>query len=70
MAKKLGTRADSLTGYYLKTGESGMKLQLQLYILRELTRILYAYDEPERGKEMEDIFNKHVGGMEMKRRDM
>jgi hypothetical protein len=70
MADKLGIRADSLTGYYLKTGESGRNLQIQLFILRELTRILYAYDEPERGKKTENIFNKYVGGMEMKRRDM
>jgi hypothetical protein len=70
MSDKLGTRADALTAYYLKKDESGRNLQIQLFILQELTRILYAYDEPERGKKMEDLFNKYVGGMEMRRRDM
>jgi hypothetical protein len=70
MADKFGVRADQLTAYYLKNGQSGRNLQLQLFILRELTRLFYAYGETERGKKMEDTFTKYIGGGEIRRRDM
>ena len=70
IADKLGARADELVSYYLRTGQSGRPLQLQMIILRELTRILYAYGEEERGKAMEEVFNRHAEGGNLRRRDM
>jgi hypothetical protein len=70
MADKLSARADELISYYVKTGQSGRVLQLQMVIVRELARVFYLYDETERAKRYEHIFNKHSEGMQLKRRDM
>ncbi len=70
MADKLGTRADELIPYYIRTGESGRNYQIQMFTLRELTRIYYAYGEAERGEKMEKLFNLYVGEREVRRRDM
>jgi hypothetical protein len=70
MADKLGTRADELIPHYIRTGESGRNYQIQMFILRELTRIYYAYGEEEKGKALEDRFNFYSGGGGLRRRDL
>jgi hypothetical protein len=69
IADKLGARADELISYYAKIGQSGRELQLQMIIVRELARVFYLYDETERAKRFENIFNRHSEGM-LRRRDM
>jgi hypothetical protein len=62
IADKLGSRADELISYYLKTGQLDRKLRLQVAVLQELARVFYLYDEPERASEFENILsNLQIG---------
>lgn len=70
ISDKLSLRADELISYYLRIGESGNKLQLQMAIIRELARVFYLYGEMEQGKKLEDIFNRYVERTELRREEM
>ncbi|MBT1700289.1 DUF2723 domain-containing protein [Fulvivirgaceae bacterium PWU4] len=70
IADTLAERADQLITYYLNTGQYGQKLQLQMAIVREVARIYYIYDEGDRARAVENIFNRHASIFGMKRREM
>jgi hypothetical protein len=55
----LTPRLDEVAGYYLAKGEYGRDLQVNLVMLGELQRVLYAYGESELAKKLEDAYTKH-----------
>jgi hypothetical protein len=70
IAEIVSARADELVSYYRETDQYGQQLQIQMIILREIARIYSAYDEHERGKAVQGIFNKHAGPLNNQRIDM
>jgi hypothetical protein len=56
----LSPRLDELAAYYLEQREYGRELQINLIMLGELQRVLYAYGESDLAKKIEDTYNKHA----------
>jgi tetratricopeptide (TPR) repeat protein len=52
-------RLDEMSGYYISRGEYGRELQINLYMLGELQRVLYAFGEADLAKKIEDAYTKH-----------
>jgi hypothetical protein len=69
IADKLSARADELIAYYIKEGQTHRDFQLQIAILRELSRIFYLYEETARAEKFETILERHVNLLQ-NRRDM
>ena len=55
----LTPRLDEMAAYYLAKGDYGRELQINLVMLGELQRVLYAYGESELAKKLEDAYTKH-----------
>jgi tetratricopeptide (TPR) repeat protein len=56
----LWPRLDSMAEYYLARREYGRDLQINLIMLGELQKVLYAYGESDLAKKIEDVYNKHA----------
>lgn len=56
----LSPRLDEMAGYYLSKREYGRDLQINLIMLGELPRVLYAYGEADLAKKIEDAYTKHA----------
>jgi hypothetical protein len=55
----LGPRSDELAAYYVQEGVFGRDLQLPMFLLGEIQRVLYKYGEGELAKKYEEIYEKH-----------
>ena len=64
IAKTMFPRADEMAGWYTKTQDFGRDLQIQLAILGELQRALYANKETELATQIEAAYKKHRGIIE------
>jgi len=64
IADILSTRADELADYYLRTGEYGRDLQIQIVILGELQRTLFEYGKTEDAERIEALYNKHYASFQ------
>lgn len=60
----LAPRHDALAAYYIKNNEYGRDLQISLFILGELQRVLYAYGEADRAKQIEEIYERHANAFQ------
>jgi len=60
----LSPRLDELCAYYLDKREYGRELQINLIMLGELQRVLYAYGEKDLGKKIEDAYDKHANAFQ------
>jgi hypothetical protein len=56
----LSPRLDENAAYYLKKREFGRDLQINIVMLGELQRVLYAYGEADRAKKMEELYQKYA----------
>jgi MFS family permease len=63
----LSPRLDEMAGYYIAKGEYGRDLQINLVMLGQLQRVLYAYGESDVAKKIEDAYNKHGKAFENSR---
>ena len=66
----LGGRAVELAAYYSRSAPSGNDFMLQLFMLRELSRIHYFYGDSERGKRFGEGFSEYSGALTSPRRNM
>ena len=58
----MAPRLDELSAYYIKNGDYGRDLQINIYMLGELQRMLYAYGEADRAKQIEEMYTRHAEG--------
>jgi hypothetical protein len=56
----LAPRLDETAAYFLKNRSYGRELQINIIMLGELYKILYAYGESDLGKKLEDMYNQHA----------
>lgn len=59
IANTLGARNDELATYYISKGVFGREMQLPMFLLGELQRVLFKYGETELAKKYEDLYEKH-----------
>jgi MFS family permease len=57
-------RLDAMAEYYIQEREYGRDLQINLIMLGELQRVLYAYGENDLGKKIEDAYTKHANAFQ------
>jgi hypothetical protein len=61
---QMAANADEMAGYLIKEGGITRDLRINLYILGELYRILYANGEDELGKKIEAMYEKHFNALQ------
>jgi hypothetical protein len=64
IVKILSPRLEENSAYYLKKHEYGRELQINLVILGELQRVLYANGETELAKKLEDSYEKYAAAFQ------
>jgi tetratricopeptide (TPR) repeat protein len=60
----LSPRLDELCTYYLEQGQYGRELQINIIMLGELNRVLYAYGEADLAKKIELAYTKHANAFQ------
>lgn len=63
-AQVLSKRSDELAGYYLSKREFGRDLQIPIYILGELQRVLFENGEMEAAEKIEALYKKHYAAFQ------
>jgi hypothetical protein len=61
---QMAVNADEMAGYLIKEGGITRDLRINLYVLSELYRILYANGEDELGKKIEAMYEKHFNALQ------
>jgi hypothetical protein len=64
MANVLSTRSDELADYYLRQREYGRELQIPIFMLGELQRVLFEYGKTEAAEKIEALYNKHYAAFQ------
>lgn len=64
MTNILSKRADELADYYIRQGEFGRDLQIQIVILGELQRALFENGQAEAAERIEAMYNKYYAAFQ------
>ncbi|MBT1702021.1 glycosyltransferase family 117 protein [Chryseosolibacter indicus] len=67
IANTVSPRFDETAAYYIDKGEFGREFQINLMLLGELQRVLYANGEADLAKKIEDVYTKHAQAFQSSR---